>query len=44
MGPNNSEVVVSGKLGGQRVKSSKFAAGLTSLSGDPVNSCLDRVC
>ena len=38
------QVVVSGKLRGQRAKSMKFVDGLMIHSGDPVNDYVDSAC
>merc|ERR1712046_272836 len=38
------EVVVSGKLRGQRAKAMKFVDGLMIHSGDPVNEYVDMAC
>ena len=38
------QVVVSGKLRGQRAKSMKFVDGLMIHSGDPVNDYVDAAC
>merc|ERR1712098_232006 len=38
------EVVVSGKLRGQRAKAMKFVDGLMIHSGDPVNDYVDMAC
>jgi hypothetical protein len=38
------EVVVSGKLRGQRAKSMKFVDGLMIHSGDPCNDYVDTAC
>merc|ERR1712107_594545 len=43
-GANGCEVVVSGKLRGQRAKSMKFVDGLLIHSGDPVNDYVDSAC
>jgi len=40
-GARGCEVVVSGKLRGQRAKSMKFVDGLMIHSGDPVNHYVD---
>uniref|UniRef100_A0A3Q1EBZ7 40S ribosomal protein S3 n=1 Tax=Acanthochromis polyacanthus TaxID=80966 RepID=A0A3Q1EBZ7_9TELE len=40
-GAKGCEVVVSGKLRGQRAKSMKFVDGLMIHSGDPVNYYVD---
>merc|ERR1712080_111482 len=40
-GAKGCEVVVSGKLRGQRAKSMKFVDGLMIYSGDPVNDYID---
>ena len=40
-GARGCEVVVSGKLRGQRAKSMKFVVGLMIHSGDPVNHYVD---
>ncbi|KAB0351831.1 hypothetical protein FD754_016688, partial [Muntiacus muntjak] len=40
-GAKGCEVVVSGKLQGQRAKSVKFVVGLMIHSGDPANYCVD---
>ena len=39
-----NQVVVSGKLRGQRAKSMKFVDGLMIHSGDPVNDYVDSAC
>uniref|UniRef100_A0A5K3FHI0 40S ribosomal protein S3 n=1 Tax=Mesocestoides corti TaxID=53468 RepID=A0A5K3FHI0_MESCO len=41
-GARGAEVVVSGKIKGQRAKSMKFSDGLMIHSGDPVNYYIDR--
>lgn len=41
-GARGAEVVVSGKIKGQRAKSMKFCDGLMIHSGDPVNYYIDR--
>ncbi len=41
-GARGAEVVVSGKIKGQRAKSMKFADGLMLHSGDPINYYIDR--
>merc|ERR1712237_76506 len=43
-GAKGCEVVVSGKLRGQRAKSMKFVDGLMIHSGDPVNDYVDSAC
>merc|ERR1712062_791201 len=43
-GAKGCEVVVSGKLRGQRAKAMKFADGLMIHSGDPVNEYVDMAC
>merc|ERR1711863_68696 len=43
-GAEGCEVVVSGKLRGQRAKSMKFVDGLTIHSGDPCNDYVDTAC
>lgn len=43
-GAKGCEVVVSGKLRGQRAKSMKFVDGLMIHSGDPVNDYVDAAC
>merc|ERR1712130_48055 len=43
-GAKGCEVVVSGKLRGQRAKSMKFVDGLMIHSGDPVNDYVDMAC
>merc|ERR1719186_192846 len=43
-GAKGCEVVVSGKLRGQRAKSMKFTDGLMIHSGDPVNDYVDMAC
>merc|ERR1739838_1191878 len=43
-GAKGCEVVVSGKLRGQRAKSIKFVDGLMIHSGDPVNYYVDMAC
>merc|ERR1711982_293104 len=43
-GAKGCEVVVSGKLRGQRAKSMKFVGGLMIHSGDPVNDYVDAAC
>merc|ERR1719339_171514 len=43
-GAKGCEVVVSGKLRGQRAKSMKFTDGLMIHSGDPVNDYVDSAC
>merc|ERR1711936_261936 len=43
-GANGCEVVVSGKLRGQRAKAMKFVDGLMIHSGDPVNEYVDMAC
>merc|ERR1711971_1297210 len=43
-GAKGCEVVVSGKLRGQRARSMKFVDGLMILSGDPVNDYVDSAC
>merc|ERR1712181_67798 len=43
-GAKGCEVVVSGKLRGQRAKSMKFVDGLGLHSGDPVNDYVDSAC
>merc|ERR1711862_408607 len=43
-GAKGCEVVVSGKLRGQRAKSMKFVDGLMIHSGDPVNEYVDMAC
>lgn len=40
-GAKGCEVVVSGKLRGQRAKSMKFVDGLMIHSGDPINDYVD---
>ena len=40
----SNQVVVSGKLRGQRAKSMKFVDGLMIHSGDPVNDYVDSAC
>ena len=40
-GARGCEVVVSGKLRGQRAKSMKFVDGLMIHSGDPINDYVD---
>ena len=40
-GAKGCEIVVSGKLRGQRAKSMKFVDGLMIHSGDPVNDYID---
>ena len=41
-GAKGCEVVVSGKLRGQRAKSMKFTDGIMIHSGDPINDYVDR--
>ena len=41
---NRCEVVVSGKLRGQRAKAMKFVDGLMIHSGDPMNDYVDSAC
>jgi len=41
-GAKGCEVIISGKLRGQRAKSMKFTEGLLIHSGDPVNNYLDQ--
>lgn len=41
-GARGAEVIVSGKIKGQRAKSMKFTDGLMIHSGDPVNSYIDK--
>lgn len=41
-GAKGAEVIVSGKIKGQRAKSMKFSDGLMIHSGDPVNYYIDR--
>lgn len=41
-GARGAEVVVSGKIKGQRAKSMKFSDGLMLHSGDPINYYIDR--
>ena len=43
-GAKGCEVVVSGKLRGQRAKAMKFVDGLMIHSGDPVNEYVDMAC
>merc|ERR1711936_763578 len=43
-GAKGCEVVVSGKLRGQRAKSMKFVDGLMIHSGDPCNDYVDTAC
>merc|ERR1712096_602709 len=43
-GAKGCEVVVSGKLRGQRAKAMKFVDGLMIHSGDPVNDYVDMAC
>merc|ERR1712062_912144 len=43
-GAKGCEVVVSGKLRGQRAKAMKFVDGLMIYSGDPVNEYVDMAC
>ena len=43
-GAKGCEVVVSGKLRGQRAKSMKFGEGLMIHSGNPVNDYVDKAC
>merc|ERR1740128_1017897 len=43
-GAKGCEVVVSGKLRGQRAKSMKFGEGLMIHSGHPVNDYVDKAC
>merc|ERR1739838_556238 len=43
-GAKGCEVVVSGKLRGQRAKAMKFVDGLMTHSGDPVNDYVDMAC
>merc|ERR1740128_207230 len=43
-GAKGCEVVVSGKLRGQRAKAMKFVDGLMIHSGDPVNDYVDQAC
>merc|ERR1712183_192659 len=43
-GAKGCEVVVSGKLRGQRAKSMKFSDGLMIHSGDPCNDYVDTAC
>ncbi len=43
-GAKGCEVVVSGKLRGQRAKSMKFVDGLMIHSGDPTNDYVDVAC
>merc|ERR1712062_636972 len=43
-GAKGCEVVVSGKLRGQRAKSMKFTDGLMIHSGDPMNDYVDSAC
>merc|ERR1712157_515983 len=43
-GAKGCEVVVSGKIRGQRAKSMKFVDGLMIHSGDPVNDYVDTAC
>merc|ERR1712227_986263 len=43
-GAKGCEVVVSGKLRGQRAKATKFVDGLMIHSGDPVNEYVDMAC
>ena len=43
-GAKGCEVVVSGKLRGQRAKAMKFVDGLMIHSGDPVNDYVDSAC
>merc|ERR1712223_1329371 len=43
-GAKGCEVVVSGKLRGQRAKAMKFVGGLMIHSGDPVNDYVDTAC
>merc|ERR1711955_84998 len=43
-GAKGCEVVVSGKLRGQRAKAMKFVDGLMIDSGDPVNEYVDMAC
>jgi len=41
-GAKGCEVIVSGKLRGQRAKSMKFVDGLMIHSGDPMNDYVDQ--
>ncbi|KER33302.1 hypothetical protein T265_12639, partial [Opisthorchis viverrini] len=41
-GARGAEVIVSGKIKGQRAKSMKFSDGLMIHSGDPVNYYIDK--
>ena len=43
-GAKGCEVVVSGKLRGQRAKAMKFVDGLMIHSGDPCNDYVDAAC
>ena len=43
-GAKGCEVVVSGKLRGQRAKAMKFVDGLMIHSGDPCNDYVDTAC
>lgn len=43
-GAKGCEVVVSGKLRGQRAKAMKFVDGLMIHSGDPCNDYVDSAC
>ena len=41
-GAKGVEIIVSGKLRGQRAKAMKFVDGLMKHAGDPVNQYVDR--
>ncbi|KAH9583422.1 40S ribosomal protein S3 [Schistosoma haematobium] len=41
-GARGAEVIVSGKIKGQRAKAMKFCDGLMIHSGDPVNNYIDK--